>query len=182
VQIGRSIFIIRHGEKPPPDAGVDVHGAPDAHSLVPYGWQRAGALATFFSGPRAALPEPTQLIAPKYTKDPSRERTHETIRPLSKLIKIELETPYPKGKEKDLATAVAAVTTGVTLICWEHDHLPTIAKNIPTPPRTVIPGTWPGGRFDVVWCFARDRETGKYSFSQVCQMLLHGDLDTPITN
>ncbi|MEA2409523.1 MAG: hypothetical protein QOC77_84 [Thermoleophilaceae bacterium] len=123
----RSIFIIRHGEKPPPGHGVDAGGKQDEHSLVPLGWQRAGALATLFAGKRAA----------------SRERTHQTITPLAALLGVEIESPYK-------------------------------------PPGTAIPPSWPGKRFDVVWCFALDSDSGVYEFSQVPQMLLHGDRDTPI--
>jgi broad specificity phosphatase PhoE len=178
--MNRSIFIIRHGEKPSPGHGVDAAGEHDKHSLVPLGWQRAGALATLFAGTRAAFPEPTQLIAPRYAKHPSRERTHQTITPLAALLGLEIKSPYEKGREKKLAGKVAEATSGVTLICWEHDHIPAIAENIPTPPGTVIPASWPGARFDVVWCFARDTASGLYEFSQVPQMLLHGDCDTPI--
>jgi hypothetical protein len=179
----RSIFIIRHGEKPPgkpPAAGVDLTGTKDDHSLVPTGWQRAGALATLFGGPRAAFPEPTQLIAPKYATGGDAERTHETICPLSELLGIDIETPYPEKDESELATLVAADSSGVTLICWEHKRLPTIALNIPTPSGTKIPAKWPDDRFDVVWCFALDPATGQYAFSQVAQMLLAGDKDKVI--
>jgi broad specificity phosphatase PhoE len=178
--MNRSIFIIRHGEKPPPGRGVTAAGKQDDHSLIPLGWQRAGALATLFAGSRAAFPEPTQLIAPKYAKGASRERTHETIAPLAALLRLEVESPYKEGDEKKLAGKLAAATSGVTLICWEHKHLPAIAANIPTAPGTTIPGRWPGKRFDVVWCFALDSDTGHYQFSQVPQMLLAGDRDTPI--
>jgi hypothetical protein len=178
--VGRSIFIVRHGEKPPPGQGVELDGKHDEHSLVPQGWQRAGALVTFFSGPRAALAQPTQLMAPKYASHASRERTHETIGPLAAKLGLSIESPFAEGEEQELAEQVAPMTSGVTLICWEHKHLPAIAQSIPVPSGTTIPATWPGQRFDVVWCFARDPGTGSYEFSQVPQMLLAGDLDKPI--
>jgi broad specificity phosphatase PhoE len=176
----RSIFIIRHGEKPPPGHGVELDGKQDEHSLLPVGWQRAGALATFFSGPRAALAAPTQLIAPRYAKHGARERTHETIAPLAALLGLHIETPFEEGEEAKLAAEVAAADEGVTLICWEHKHLPSIAESIPTPAGTTIPSTWPADRFDIVFCFARDDASGVYDFSQLPQMLLAGDLGTPI--
>jgi broad specificity phosphatase PhoE len=178
--MSRSIVIIRHGEKPPPGHGVELHGKHDDHSLVPQGWQRAGALVTFFWGPRAALPRPAQLIAPKYASHPSHERTHQTISPLAATLGLTIESPYATGHEKALAEAVLAERSGVTLICWEHDHLPAIARHIPTPPGTDIPKRWPDDRFDVCWCFARDGGSGLYGFSQVPQMLLPGDIDKPI--
>ena len=178
--MGRSIFIIRHGEKPPPGHGVEEDGTQDKHSLVPLGWQRAGALATFFAGPRASLAQPTVLIAPQYAKHGKRERTHETIAPLAALLGLEVTSPFGKGEEAKLGADLAAATAGVTLVCWEHTHLPAIAESIPKPAGTQIPTSWPAERFDVVWGFERDAQAGLYEFSQVPQMLLHGDLDTPI--
>ena len=63
------IYIIRHGEKPadpppqapggpspsPPPFGVNDQGIQDAHSLLPRGWLRSGALTVLFdpaAGPR----------------------------------------------------------------------------------------------------------------------------------
>src|SRR4051794_16664319 len=147
VRMARSIYVIRHGEKPPPGNGVELDGTESDHSLVPQGWQRAGALATFFSGPRAALATPTQLIAPKYAKHESRERTHETIAPLAALLGLQVESPFEEGEEKKLARELASAAAGVTLVCWEHKHLPAIAQHIPTPKGTTIPEQWPGKRF-----------------------------------
>jgi hypothetical protein len=92
-----------------------------------------------------------------------------------------VESPFEEGEEPQLAEQLAAATSGVTLVCWEHKHLPSIAENIPTPSGTSIPASWPGKRFDVVWCFVLDSATGLYEFSQVPQMLIAGDLDTPIS-
>lgn len=69
----------------------------------------------------------------------------------------------------------------MTLICWDHEAIPAIANNIPTAAGTQIPQEWPDTRFDVVWCFARDPSSDEYAFSQVPQMLLSGDSDTPIS-
>jgi hypothetical protein len=186
----RIIFIVRHGEKPetPPPHGIDLKGNHDSHSLLPLGWQRAGALVRLFAPfdgrPRGGLATPTQLIAPDY-EDPkvlAAHRTHETIFPLSQLLGVEIETPYDEGDEAKLGKALAEATTGaVTLICWEHDRLPTIANHIaPVAAGTEIPQTWPGDRFDVVWSFAYDSAGSRYVFSQVPQMLLSGDSDKPI--
>ena len=66
----RSIFIIRHGEKPPDGqngltCSATATGFPD-----PRGWHRAAALETLFAPSRGPLPSglviPTQLIAPDY--------------------------------------------------------------------------------------------------------------------
>ena len=51
------IMIIRHAEKPtttppPPLNGVTITGKQDKDSLIPRGWQRAGALVTLFAPAR----------------------------------------------------------------------------------------------------------------------------------
>src|SRR5437764_9629771 len=100
---GRVIYIVRHGEKPadtPPPGGVDVMGAPNEHSLIPRGWQRAGALATLFAPfgdtPRSGLMTPEQLISPDYgspSKSPE-HRPYDTIQALGELIGVAIEIPY----------------------------------------------------------------------------------------
>ena len=185
----RTIFIIRHGEKPPapnpsstaPTIGIDVDGNPDSSSLTPLGWQRAGALATLFSPYggqlRAGVLTPTELFSPSYPKGAPGHRTHDTIFPLSQLLPSVTfdDTTYAEGDEKWLAKAVAAQTTGVTLICWEHSHIPTIANHIVGKANeSEIPQKWPGDRFDVIWAFTPS-SSGGYSFTQLPQMLLFGD-------
>jgi hypothetical protein len=184
----RAIFIIRHGEKPsntPPPYGVDITGVHNGHSLLALGWQRAGALATLFAPsaghPCKGLEKPAQLISPQYSTSIPTHRTYQTIYPLSQLIGVTIENPYPEGQESTLGETVAAATSGVTLICWEHHALPKIAESIgPVAGGTKIPKTWPGNRFDVVWCFVREASTSAYVFSQVPQMLLDGDSKSPI--
>ncbi len=190
----RMIFITRHGEKPadppatPPPYGVDLQGNQNAHSLLPLGWQRAGGLASrfapFASEVRTGLLTPSQLISPDYgtPAKTTEHRTYQTIYPLSQLTGIAIQNPYAEGSEPQLGQTVAAARSGITLICWEHQAIPAIANNIlPIASGTTIPQTWPGTRFDVVWTFTFNTDTGVYEFGQTPQMLLAGDLDTPIT-
>jgi hypothetical protein len=181
----RTIFVIRHGEKPPdepPPHGVDADGDHDPHSLVPRGWQRAGALVTLFAPClgqfRPGLRTPTQLIAPNYDKAAENERTHQTILPLSDRLKLAIESDIAEGHEHKLGKKLAEARDGVTLVCWEHKHIPAIATAIC--PNGSIPSTWPDERFDVVWSFTRDPATGAYAFEQIPQLLLHGDVSDPI--
>jgi hypothetical protein len=180
----RKVFIIRHGEKPPakpPPNGVTIDGKEDEHSLLPAGWQRAGALNRLFAPldgrPRDGLATPTELYAPDYgsKKTTAGHRPHETILPLSELVKLEIKTKYSEGEEAALAEHVASETSGVTLICWEHNAILEIARSMPLLPGPEIPTKWPDDRFDVVWCFERQSTSGNYSFGQVPQLLLAGD-------
>ncbi|HTS46866.1 MAG TPA: hypothetical protein VMH05_02920 [Bryobacteraceae bacterium] len=45
---------------------------------------------------------------------------------------------------------------------------------------TTAPQTWPSARFDVVWVFDINPATNTYTFNQLPQLLLQGDLPTPI--
>ena len=191
----QTIYIIRHGEKPtdpvdspnpnqPPTFGIDVDGNANKHSLIPAGWQRAGALVQLFAPYdgqfRAGIATPTNLYSPDYpAPGPTGRRTHETIYPLSLQLAQFINTPYPEGDEKQLAQMITAQAAGITLICWEHGHIPDIANNIPTVPGTQIPQQWDGTRFDVIWSFVLG-PGGKYVFSQIPQMLLYGDQNSGI--
>jgi hypothetical protein len=66
------IMVIRHAEKPD-DAGtvfgVTIEGHQDPEELAVRGWQRAGALATFFAPPDdhfrdPLIEEPVTIFAP----------------------------------------------------------------------------------------------------------------------
>lgn len=195
------IYVIRHGEKPadPPPAaggqpapapaapfGVDSQGNQDAHSLLPRGWQRSGALAALFDpalGPlQAGLKTPAALLSPSYgSADKTAEhRTHETIQGLSDRLGLAIVSDFAEGSEPQLAASVVSSYSGVVLICWEHDHIPAIATSLPTVPGTVIPDPWPGDRFDVIWTFTLVPGTSQYTFGQIPQQLLSGDTDTVI--
>ena len=176
------IYLIRHGEKPDasgkPPLGVDPDGRHDVHSLTPRGWQRAGALATLFGTARPELARPDHLVAPDYggPKQSALHRANQTLSALAQKLGLQLEEPYAVGDEAKLATHLTG-RPGVTLVAWEHQHIPDIARHLPLAPGTVLPQAWPDDRFDVVWRFERDLSAPdlRYRFSQVPQLLLGGD-------
>jgi hypothetical protein len=195
-----TIYIIRHGEKPadPPAAaagasaaapaapfGVDFEGNDDAHSLLPRGWQRSGALAVLFDPalgpPPAGLKTPGALLSPSYgAAETPGHRTYQTIQGLSGRLGLAIVSSFAEGSEPQLAASVVSSYSGVVLICWEHDHIPAIATSLPTVPGTAIPTAWPGDRFDVIWTFTLVPGTSQYAFGQIPQQLLSGDTDTVI--
>lgn len=64
-----TILLIRHAEKPDgQNQGVTEQGGNDPDSLIPRGWQRAGALASFFGS--VAVPAPDQI----YVSAPGKEK------------------------------------------------------------------------------------------------------------
>ena len=197
------IYIIRHGEKPadpPPQAprqhspapappfGVNDQGIQDAHSLLPRGWQRSGALAVLFDPAAMPLPAglltPTALLSPSYG-DPDKttaHRTYQTIQGLSDRLGLPIASAFTEGQESQLAASVVSDYPGVVLICWEHRHIPALASSFPAITGTSIPQKWPGDRFDVIWTFTLvpGAAAVQYTFGQVPQQLLSGDNDTVI--
>src|SRR5262249_9633541 len=88
------VMLIRHAEKPVPAGtgsdsqapaynGIDEFGDPDEHSLIPQGWQRAGALAGLFTSASGPLPIPQFLFAPNQFGGGTSKRPYETITPLA---------------------------------------------------------------------------------------------------
>ncbi|QUQ72195.1 hypothetical protein [Kutzneria sp. CA-103260] len=172
------VMIIRHGEKPPDSGkpyGVTADGTKDTSSLIVQGWQRAGALAGFFSsGAKVRVPDAIYAVDNSGGKH---LRMAQTVTPLSGKLGIPLNTAYSEGNEAGLAAEVAK-RTGTTLICWEHSAIPDIVSNLgpvtPTPP-----SAWADSRFDMVWVFTRSGSG--WAFSQVPQLVLAGDSSTPMS-
>jgi hypothetical protein len=175
-------MIIRHAEKAetPKTAGVTAEGAASEHSLIVRGWQRAGALVSFFTRPSApGIHVPTYVYAAKFDAADHDDDSHslrpiETVTPLAeKLARSDqafvLDVKFAVGQEDALAADIQA-RTGIVLIAWEHRHIPRIGAKLASD----VPNEWPGSRFDLVWVFLR-AGSDSYIFSQVPQLLLAGD-------
>jgi hypothetical protein len=198
------IYIIRHGEKPadPPPAasgapapapvppfGIDFQGVENAHSLLPRGWQRSGALTDLIDptlGPlQAGLQTPATLLSPSYGGHGKtiEHRTYQTIQGLADRLGVGIVSAFAEGQVPQLAASVVGTCSGVVLICWEHDHIPALASALPTVTGTVIPAPWPDDRFDVIWTFTLvlGSNPAQYAFGQIPQRLLSGDADTVIS-
>ena len=186
------IMIIRHAEKPtttppPPTNGVTITGTQDQDSLIPRGWQRAGALVTLFSPSRGPL-QNSDIATPQFifatsTSDTEGNRPEETITPLAEKLGL---VPVLIGDTQLGEVVTAAINSnGVVLICWPHGEIPKLARLIPLSTRidpNLIPSSWPSDRFDVVFVFDLDTtSTGTfYTFNQVPELLLAGDSPNPI--
>lgn len=179
------IMLIRHAEKPPsspPPHGVNNNGDHDAESLIVQGWQRAGALVVLFApsvGPlqNAEIATPATIYASQVAKGSDSERPQETVSPLIAKLgsSVAVNFNFPKGQEQDVANS-AMGSTGVVLVCWEHQNIPLITKWFPISPNNPnpVPTGWPDGRYDVVWVFDLD-SSGGYCFYEEPQLLLAGD-------
>lgn len=67
------------------------------------------------------------------------------------------------------------------MVCWEHKAIHEIANSIT---RIVagaqIPQAWSDTRFDLVWAFTFNSRASHYTFTQIPQMLLDGDVNESI--
>lgn len=178
------VYIIRHGEKPadPKVTGVDFHGGPSEHSLLPRGWQRSGALVSLFDPDRGGLRTPDALLCPGYghPHKNAQHRTYQTLQGLGERFGLPIAPACAEGEEASLASSLMRDHKGVVLICWDHAHIPALATALPLAEGTAIPRKWPDDRFDVVWAFSLVPGSGRYSFAQIPQQLLAGDADTVI--
>src|SRR5689334_16711015 len=185
------IMIIRHAEKPTSTAaGVTISGSPDSDSLIVQRWQRAGALVALFDPARGPL-QSTELVTPQFlfTAASSGEegnRPQETILPLQ--TKLGLKPTLISKTKSDPSTGLtelanaAMACNGPVLISWPHGEIPGLTALIPVNPPSPFSAnwSWPKDRFDMVFVFDLDATSGKYTFTQVPQLLLDGDSSTPI--
>jgi hypothetical protein len=180
--VASKIMIIRHAEKPNGYyRGISEKGMIEPVSLVVKGWQRAGALAGLFNPKSKALKKsklsvPDVLYASPAGIHSKSKRPVQTIKPLSRVLKIPINRKY--GRD-DYGAMIdhALQQKGIILICWQHQHIPQIASRILA--NNGAPKSWPSNRFDLVWVFDLDPTTGMYRFSQHAQNLLPGDKKKP---
>jgi broad specificity phosphatase PhoE len=180
------IMLLRHAEKPsqsPPPYGVTDEGERESESLTVRGWQRAGALAALLAPsdgnfPDPALAVPQILYASKPKKRNGSRRSLETITPLAEKLATRVNTNFAKDEGGEMIEE-AFLCEGVVLVSWQHDFIPEIANHI-LGDTTTAPQDWPEDRFDMIWVFDRDPESGRYDFKQVPQNLLMGDWAIPI--
>ncbi len=64
-------------------------------------------------------------------------------------------------------------TPGTSLAAWQHQHIKLITQRLGLA-HLGVPSKWPGNRFDMVFVFSR--HGGTWSFAQIPQLLLAGDI------
>ena len=180
----RTLLMIRHGEKPSNgDLGLDEQGNANPARLIPKGWERAGALVTLFAPNsttlNSTLPSPGALVTPKYAEPV--HRPYLTLLPLSQRLGVTILSEHAVDADPTkIVSSLLAMETVVVIVCWEHDHLVNIvgavASTVPVANREDVPTSWPDDRFDVIWRFDLDEQTGKWTFGSLDQQLLAGDL------
>jgi len=176
------VLIVRHAEKPAEGGphGVDHHGRPTPHGLIPRGWSRAGALAVRLDRagyvPQDPLVRPTRVFATASSPHHPSDRPKLTAKPIAERLDVPLHDHFGRGDEAAMAAEVLASEEPV-LIVWDHGHIPVLAREFPLAPDVDVPSAWPEDRYDLVWILA-PAEAG-YQLSIVAQDLLAGDSPAP---
>ena len=179
-------MLIRHAEKPAKDSapfGVTAEGERNKESLEVRGWQRAGALANLLAPnnghfQHASLAKPQFLFASKPLRRKGSRRPLETVTPLAQKLELRVNSGFQRSDIKSMIAEVFSCK-GVVLICWQREYIPDIASYILGDKKTA-PSDWPEDCFDMIWVFDLVPSSSKYTFKQVPQKLLGGDLKTPI--
>lgn len=180
------IMLIRHAEKPAKDGapyGITAKGERSKESLEVRGWQRAGALANLLTSTNGrpqhpALAKPQFLFASRPLRRRGSRRPVETVTPLAQKLAVRINSGFQRAEVESMVEA-AVLCKGVVLICWQREYIPEIASLILGNDRTA-PATWPDDCYDIIWVFDLLPSRTKYSFKQVPQKLLAGDLTSPI--
>lgn len=138
------VMLIRHGEKPSvPEAsgeaisyGLLENGERSDYGLTVRGWQRAGALAVFFSHEGAAfrpqsLVTPNAIFASAIGPHSRSLRIQQTVGPLQRKLgsSVTMNFDHKKGEE-GVMVAAALQSEGDVLICWSHKGIRIIAAQI----------------------------------------------------
>ena len=180
------VFVIRHAEKPDAELGIrgiNEQGEIDPASLSTRGWQRAGALANLMDPTNGrfqhgALARPQFLFASKPLRRRGSRRPVETLVPLAQKLAVRINTGFQRAETEEMVAEVVACK-GVVLICWQREYIPEIASLILDSDK-IAPRDWPDDCFDMIWVFDLLPSRAKYTFKQVPQQLLDGDLSSPI--
>lgn len=168
------IIIIRHAEK-------NEYGS----ELSEQGFRRAQALVKFFqTGPavtRYGVPAAIYAAAPK--NEDSSVRSIQTVTPLARALRIEINAGFTRGQTHKLAREIMeapAYEGRMVLICWQHGNIPDVIRDLAEynnsgqAVQNSLPYEWPDEAFDRAWIL--DLYRGRVvSFMDVPQRLLPGD-------
>ena len=154
------IILLRHGEKPADESNphLSVEGRARAQALVSFLTTSAGLITNGL---------PVALFAAQPTRHGHSLRTHETLEPLAKHLKLRIQSPYPAKDYSALARHLlrhSAYDGKVVVVCWVHEYLPEFAAALGVRP---APAPWRGNVFDHVWVITyRDGEATLTSLPQ----------------
>ncbi|KAI1196830.1 hypothetical protein F5X97DRAFT_201138 [Nemania serpens] len=131
-----TVYLIRHGEKPPNDGvGLSAEGV-----------QRSQCLRSVFGA--ASKYNIGYILAQTPKDNGKRERPYQTVKPLADDLGLTVDTSCDRDDEKCVQDAVDDYKGGKNiLICWEHDQLNNIAEELGA--KDV--DNYPDDSYDLIW-------------------------------
>jgi phosphohistidine phosphatase SixA len=138
------IILLRHAEKP---------ADPEDSHLSPAGVKRAERLVSFIMKDPAMsrFGSPVAVFASQTTKHDNGQRSQETVAPLARALKLQVQTPFRSKDYAALAKLIlanSAYAGKTVLICWTHEEIPKLASALGVKPR---PPKWKDSVFDKVY-------------------------------
>jgi hypothetical protein len=91
------------------------------------------------------------VFATKTTKDDNGQRTQETVAPLAKALKLEVQTPFHGRQYAELAASILgnrSFAGKTVVICWNHEMIPELAAALGVTPK---PAKWKGSVYDQLY-------------------------------
>ena len=146
-----TIVMIRHAEEP--NDGNSPH-------LSKEGAARADRFVEFMTHDPAMtrLGTPAAIFATETTNDGNGQRTQETVAPLAKVLRLQIQTPYHAKDYGKLARRLMsdpALAGKTVVVCWTHEWLPQLAAALGVTP---APPKWKNKVYDQVYVISfRDR-------------------------
>jgi len=162
------VLIIRHAEKPDTGPG-----------LSPRGEQRAEAYKDYFKNftVDSKLLRPNAVFAAKDSKQS--HRPYLTVKPFAKAENLPIDMRFGSNESDHLAAALRATEQGkVILICWRHEVIPDLLRDLGEKPKKLLPGgKWPDAVYDWVILLSFD-QNGRLipaNTKRITEHLLLGD-------
>jgi hypothetical protein len=156
------VIVIRHGEKPPTGPELSMKGRQRAAALVPY----------FLETPEVLkYKTPVAIYAQKSTEEHPSKRHVDTVRPLAKVLKLDV-LAFPR---EDYVKMVKEIRNKpeyegrMVLICWQHKSITNLTRELGVKDPPIFPQA-----FDRTWIIFYEK--GKTpTLRDIPQKLLYGD-------
>ena len=170
----KKVIITRHANKIPHLKGAILEGP---NELDLQGYERAAALAYYFSGTRLYNTPPiTHVFATGLKNADSSVRPIETCTPTANHYHLPLNIDFNPTQTKELAQEILTnpkYNGSTILVCWEHHNIRPLVLAL----GAEDPGKWNADVFDEVYMLVFD-ETGKPTLTKILQRLMYGDRAT----
>lgn len=162
------VMIIRHAEKTARTNELSIKGKERAAALVPY----------FLETPELIrFGRPAAIYTSLNRQPDSSQLAKDTVTALSESLHLPVRDKFESHEYKKMVDEIKnnpAYTGKLVIICWEHNHIPEIARSFGA---LQTPSTWSSNVYDRTWVITF-QPSGKAIFQNLAQKLMFGDAST----